>query len=274
VGIWVGQSGGNRVTHNEVADLFYTGLSAGWTWGYGESLAKSNLFAFNHVHHLGWGVLSDMGGIYTLGQSQGTVVSNNVFHDIHSYSYGGWGLYTDEGSTGIVFENNLVYDTKSGGFHQHYGRENVVRNNILAFAQLHQIEATRVEPHLSFIFERNIVCWTNSAPLLRGPWDKVQAAMSNNIYWNPGSAAALAADLRERQAKGRDLKSAVLDPAFVDSGRRDLRLRPESAVFGGGFKPFDPSAAGVYGDPAWVAKAKAVKYPSVQVAPKPPSAKD
>jgi hypothetical protein len=271
VGVWIGQSGDNTVTHNDIADLFYTGISVGWRWGYKESLGKRNTISFNHVHHIGWGVLSDMGGIYTLGPSEGTIVSNNVFHDIYSYSYGGWGLYTDEGSSGIVMENNLVYNTKTGGFHQHYGKENVIRNNILAFSKLHQIQATRAEDHLSFTFENNIVYY-DSGVLLSGRWTQIKTRMDNNCYWDSSGRdiTFVGKSLADwRQQTGHDEHSTIADPMFVDAENFDFRLKPNSPAIELGFVPFDYTKAGVYGDPAWVNLARNVEFPLLELPPEP-----
>ncbi len=276
VGVWIGHSADNAVTHNEIADLYYTGISAGWVWGYSGSIAKRNNISFNHIHHLGWAVLSDMGGIYTLGASEGTVISNNIFHDIYAYSYGGWGMYTDEGSTGIVMENNLVYNTKTGSFHQHYGKENIIRNNILVNSKLHQLQATRVEEHLSFTFEKNIVYW-ETGPLLAGPWTKVRINMDNNCYWNaarqPVTFAGLSLD-QWRQQQNHDQHSIIADPGFVDAKNLDFHLKPNSPALKVGFTPFDYGKAGVYGDPAWVKKANAATYPPLEWPPTGPAGAD
>jgi len=253
VGVWVGRSSYNTISHNEISDLDYSGLSIGWCWGYAPSSANHNVIEHNHVHHIGRGVLSDMGGIYTLGISPGTVIRHNIFHDIHSYSYGGWGIYPDEGSSEILIENNIAYSTKTGGFHQHYGKENIVRNNIFAFSKDGQIIRTREEEHISFFFERNIVYFDNGR-LLGSNWKNGNYRLDYNVYWDTSDPEIKFAGMsfKKWQAKGQDIHSIIADPMFVDAEGFDFRLKPESPAFNVGFKQIDTSENGLYGPPEWV----------------------
>lgn len=245
IGLFVGHGSDNTLEHNHIADMFYSGFSVGWVWGYGDSVAKRNRIAHNRVQHLGHGLLCDMGGIYTLGKSEGTVVTGNIFQDIHCYEYGGWGLYTDEGSTGILFENNLVVDTSTGGFHQHYGRENIVRNNLLANARKWQLQATRSENHLSFTFEHNLVLW-KEGDVLNGRWKEAQTLTRSNLYWKVGGGDIRFAgmSLADWQKAGHETGSVIADPGIgnVSDGRAELP--PDSPALAVGFKPYDWSGAG------------------------------
>jgi len=274
VGIWIGQSGDNQVTHNDISDLFYTGISVGWTWGYGPSLASNNTIDFNHIHHIGWGVLSDMGGVYTLGISPGTTVSNNVIHHVYSYDQygrGGWGLYNDEGSSDMVLENNLVYRVKTGTYHQHYGQGNVVRNNILCYSMDGQIQRSRVEEHLSFTYQNNLVVWNGGDLAVAGSLRDANVQLDSNLYWNEaGPVTVHGMSFEEYQATGHDQNSLVADPLFVDPAHDDYHLQPGSPAEQTGFKPFDYSQAGVYGDGGWVALPTSFTYAEVEFAPPPP----
>jgi parallel beta-helix repeat protein len=245
VGIWVLQSGQNQILHNHVHDLFYTAISVGWTWGYGPNQSKGNLIAFNHLHGIGKEKLSDMGGIYTLGEQPGTVIKNNLVDDISSFTYGGWGIYMDEGSSDIVIEDNVVYGCKSAGFHQHYGRDNILRNNIFAFNREHQLMRTRPESHNSFTMENNIV-YFDEGSLLGTNWTEGKFTMRHNLYYDMrGPAISFAGkSFSEWKSSGRDQDSMIADPMFVNAGNFDFKLRSDSPALKRGFAQIDMTTVG------------------------------
>jgi len=273
VGIFIANSGNNIISHNDVGDFRYTGISVGWVWGYAFSPTVNNKIIYNHIHHIGWGVLSDMAAVYTLGISDGTEVSHNRVDDVYSYDYGGWGLYTDEGSSHIRLENNLVYHTKTGGFHQHYGEDNLIRNNIFAFNKKYQAQFSRVETHHSLDFKNNIIL-TDTGYLLQGAWQAGNLAIDSNCYWNMNNAKCIFIQstgsyganpqnyltLKEWQQKsGKDLHSIMRDPGFVDAQQYNFKFKNHSVINKIGFKPFDIDAAGVRGDTQWKELAKLPK---------------
>jgi hypothetical protein len=264
IGVWAGKTSHNQIQHNEICDFLYSGVSVGWSWGYAPTSAHHNLVEYNHIHHLGWAELSDMGGIYTLGVSPGTQLRNNLIHDVMSYDYGGWGLYTDEGSTDILMENNIVYRVKDGAFHQHYGRQNVLRNNVLALsATVGQLRRSRQEEHVSFTVERNII-YSRGAPIFGGNWSNRKYQFDKNCYWDasgkevtfPGKLS-----LQQWQATGQDLHSIVADPKFVNAAKDNFRLLPDSPALKLGFRPIDVGQIGLVGPADWVSLPKRVKRP-------------
>ncbi|MBT4818743.1 MAG: right-handed parallel beta-helix repeat-containing protein [Lentisphaerae bacterium] len=253
VGVLILRSSHNRVSHNEISDLTYTGISAGWDWGYGASSAHHNIIEHNHIHRIGRGHLSDMGGVYTLGISPGTVIRYNLIHDLHCYKYGTTALYQDQASSEMLLENNISRNCQTGGYTLHYGRDNIVRNNIFALGVSHQISLGRPEDHHQLAFERNLIYYVDGN-LTGHKWNKGTFTADRNLYWDAaGEPVKWGAQSLEqwREETKRDLGSVVADPQFANAEKGDFSIPPGSPAHKLGFVPIDMSKVGLYGDSQW-----------------------
>lgn len=258
-GARVGNAGNNIVTNNEISDFYYSGLMVGWNVGYGPSAATGNLITNNHIHHIGRGLLSDMGGIYTLGVSPGTQVLNNLVHDVFAYDdgYGAWGIYLDEGSSEITVRNNIVHSTGTGGFHINYGRNNLIENNIFAWSHAEQLSRTQTEPENipTIIFKKNIVLFNNDQ-LIYGNWLDNKYLFDQNCYYDTSGASDfpfLLGTLAQWKALGQDLNTIIADPLIPGAASYNFAVAQNSpAVTQLGFQPISQSGIGLYGETDWI----------------------
>jgi len=279
VGVWVAQSSHNVISHNEIHDLRYSGMSIGWNWGDEPNRCHDNTIEYNHVHHVMSGVLNDGGAIYTLGSSPGSVIRNNVFHDVWPYSAIGWGIYLDATCSQYLVENNIVYHTRSGSLMYHNGgHEHVIRNNVFALSAEQALwPYWESRPNT---FERNIIYWTQGTLFIPFADDSLHARLQaaeplgirdHNLYWNPNDPQPrfLGLPFADWQALGLDENSLVADPQFVDAAAGDFHVAATSPALQLGFEQIDVRDVGLYGDAAWVDEARRMQHPPT-VLPGPP----
>ena len=133
VGIWVGLARQIQINHNELRSLPYTGISIGWMWNPHPTPCMGNIVENNHIHHV-MQVLSDGGGIYTLGFQPGSILSGNLIHDIplNAGRAESNGMFLDEGTTDIKITRNAIYHTARSPLRFHKARLNTVKDNLFA----------------------------------------------------------------------------------------------------------------------------------------------
>lgn len=254
-GIAVLHSGRNRIEHNEIAHQPYTGISIGWQWNYDENIARENLILYNYIHDIGLGIMSDLGGIYTLGCQFGTLIKGNVIHDVESSHYGGNGIYLDEGSAGIRVESNVVVRVNGDALSEHWGRQNIYLHNLFALGARNMLQFSREESHgliaqpmRGALFMRNIVlCRDTPAWLDSQTYLETGLLESDlNLYWDvktggelvlwhqkpwPGVEAKEAIfGLAELHEYGLELHSLIADPKFKNLEALDWSVSDDSPL--------------------------------------------
>ena len=236
-----------RLSHNTIFDGHYSGISGGWTWGFAPTNTRNNKISDNRIFEIGRGLLCDMGGIYTLGSHKNSSISGNEISGVYAHRYGGWGIYNDEGSADFIVEKNYVHNTSEGSYHQHYGKNNTVRNNIFAYGSSAQVALTRLGEKYpdELVYERNVVVYRPPAKVLRHDKliTRLNGKFDRNIYWNEDGAvefANLPADVWQSKY-GQDRHSVFGNPE-LKNGKfgNDLYKKID-------FEPFDTSGAGVRG---------------------------
>jgi hypothetical protein len=206
IGVLVRHAADVRIAHNHIHDTYYTAISAGWVWGYAPSVTNAIRIERNDIHDIGQGVLSDMGGVYTLGIQPGSTIRGNLIHGVKAAGYGGWAIYPDEGSSHLVIEDNVAFDTTGHVFHQHYGNENTVRNNVLAFGGEGVLALSRGPAHnggrgaLAFTLERNVLVSDGKPVIATGLSGEGADAATRpflsdlNLFWDVSGAPVALGD--------------------------------------------------------------------------------
>jgi len=250
VGILVGYGHHLTVEHNDIYDLYYSGISMGWSWGYAPTPNHDNAINSNRIHDALQLVLTDGAGIYTLGVQSNSVMRGNVIHNLEGIPWA-VGIYLDEGSTGWTCESNLVYDVTTHDFNVNYGHDNVARNNIFGpildpGAPL--LRCGRIEQERSMTVENNLIYFT-VGELVDGVWPiwpLKSCLLRSNLYWNAAGLPVKFCDKSwaQWQFSGQDAGSIIADPRFVNAAQGDYRLQPGSPAALIGFQPFDFRQAG------------------------------
>ena len=243
------------VSHNSIHHTYYSGISAGWEWGYSASGSRNNTLSYNYIHDIGQGLLTDQAGIYTLGSSNGGLIEHNVIHNVHSWAGLDWGIYLDEGSVGWTVQHNVMYNTGWASFFLHYGKDNQLTNNVFARAGplRGDYAVDWVEKHLSMTAERNIVYDTykpvegssKEPHVTFEAGSGVQVKLDYNTYWSEHELdqrfGGLKQTLDEWQKSGQDQHSQYANPRFLHADQCNFfELDPASPAIQLGFQPIAP----------------------------------
>lgn len=133
-----------------------------------------------------------------------------------------------------------------------------MRNNIFVAGDAGVISYGRVEPHVGFTLERNILV-SNGQPVFRGNFgpEGRQIYSDLNLIWDSSGRAPIIngtaiwgqdvgrkVDLTAWREWDYDRHSLIADPGFRNVDKYDFRLSPSSPALALDFKPIEMSDVG------------------------------
>lgn len=242
VAIWAPLNLRLKIVENTIHDCPYTGISLGWIWNETPSPAAENLIQGNRIEYV-MQVLSDGGGIYTLGHQPGSVIEKNHISDI-PINLGraeSNGMFLDEGTSGFTIQQNTIRRTDRSPLRFHRAGKNVVRDNSWELAAP-QIPAVRYNntPEANITLENNQAVEPQKRYYLIGnslTWDTRPSALDEDVHWhvdcgknlsyiyrNPNSPCVASSRIWPRALTTAKYDYLSLQPHYGSTLEQDLEI--------------------------------------------------
>lgn len=119
--ISLGYVSNTLIAHNEISHVNYSGICVGWGWTPKVSCMHNNIIQDNYIHDFAR-QLYDAGGIYTLSNQPGSMITDNRIDSLGKAPYAtndrGFYIYFDEATDGYTVSGNQMPDTTRIGYNR------------------------------------------------------------------------------------------------------------------------------------------------------------
>ena len=261
-------TGHNRIAHNLIYDMPYTGITVdGERPEYWDKAAfpelkppfraatikpfvptLGNVIEFNHIHHI-MQDSADGGGIYLWGVmgNGANIVRNNLVEHVGAGEGAYIGIYLDDYCEDVLVTDNVVNDS-SFGLQLHGSPRDVVENNVFAYSRQGDVfvqpEKYNTAP-MESVIRKNIFYQCAAQPIFNTSWAAwIRLPLSecdHNIYWKNGKPVPLGKGV----FGGFDQHSLVADPKFEDAEHGNFRLKQDSPAAKLGIHSIDLRGVGL-----------------------------
>ncbi len=189
VGIWAALNKQLVIQNNHIHDTPYTGISLGWIWNQTPSPAGENLIRGNRIEFV-MQILSDGGGIYTLGRQPKSIIENNTITDVplNAGRAESNGMFLDEGTTGFTIRHNTIrrIDRSPLRFHR-AGKNDVIANRWELATEKTPPVRYNATPEKNISLKENVVIPTEKQIYFIGnslTWDTIPALLDGHVLWH------------------------------------------------------------------------------------------
>ena len=243
--------------------------STGWVSWYDREKylhARKNLVMHNDIANV-LEVMGDGNGIYISGTGGENHIYQNYIHHIDGPGLAG-GIRCDNDQWETIVEGNIVYHIRSVQCGISTTEMNHIVNNIVVdilpscrpvpqdrlvhgyiiVPSDFPVDGAKIQRNILFSFRKDYQPIMMHGSFSDGTYDRLKDTQTDyNLYWcTEDPDWGLRNVLLQREQFGLELNTQIADPMFIDLGKGDLRLRPESPAWKMGFVETDMNQVGLH----------------------------